>query len=375
MEEVIIVGAGLAGLGCAKRLHENDQKFRIITENIGGRVKTSHDGKVNYGAYYMTKDCHNIIPYIEKVMKVRFGHSHFHDGNKHYHIYSLILLKHLPALIKLGKDLYEFRRHLIKLRKESLEHSRKELIEADPLLREYYHQRAAVYIKKRGLEKLVREYLEQPLWASFFTDPRSVPTALFLGSLQPLIVKSYSFVFHFEKLIQEFKKDIVFDLVIRVIRKNEYWELITKSGKVWRCKKLVIATPMNITNKLVKPQKIKGSVNVSFYHLRGEIREPYNTKWYNFFSVKEATAISREPNGSYLYFYSGKDKIKKYFKKWEVIAHKKWKPALFFLGDEYINENPESNLFIASDHNVPGMEDAFITGKYVGKLLGSSIKV
>jgi len=42
---------------------------------------------------------------------------------------------------------------------------------------------------------------------------------------------------------------------------------------------------------------------------------------------------------------------------------------LYFLGDNYIEENPEPNLFLANDHNVPSMEDAFINGKYTAKLV------
>ncbi len=365
----MIIGAGLSGLGCAKHLHESGKKFKIISEDIGGRVKTSPDGETNYGAYYMTADCKYIMPYLEKTGRVRFSNSHLHNGKDHYHVFSPRAIKHIPAGLRLIKDLREFRKHLLKFRKESLNRPRKELIEADPLMKKYYHQKAAEYIKERNLEPLTKEYLEQFLWASFFTDPRKVSTALFLGSLQPLIVPSYSFKFNFGKLIEPFRESIVIDSVSGIKGKSGGFEIKTKSGKKYSCKKLVLATPMAITNKLVKPQKIKGGINVSYYHLRGKIKKPYDVKWYNFFSLKESTAISREPNGTYLYFYSGNDNVKKYFDRYEVIAHDTWKPALYFYGDQHININPEKNLFIASDHDVPGMEDAFITGQQIGKTI------
>ena len=65
-EETIIVGGGLAGLGCARRLYANKHSFKIITPDIGGRVKVSLDGKVNYGAYYVTKDCKLIKPFMAR---------------------------------------------------------------------------------------------------------------------------------------------------------------------------------------------------------------------------------------------------------------------------------------------------------------------
>ncbi|MEK7123160.1 MAG: hypothetical protein AAB855_04895, partial [Patescibacteria group bacterium] len=46
-----------------------------------------------------------------------------------------------------------------------------------------------------------------------------------------------------------------------------------------------------------------------------------------------------------------------------------WKPALLICGDEYIDENPEPNLFLANDHNVASTEDAFINGMYTASLI------
>ena len=119
-KDIIIVGGGLSGLGCAKRFYENGERFLIITENIGGRVKTSPDTETNYGAYYITADCYNIMPYVEKMNVVHFAKAHFHKGKgckkciecqEHYHAYSLRMLKHIPAGIRLLVELFKFRRH------------------------------------------------------------------------------------------------------------------------------------------------------------------------------------------------------------------------------------------------------------------------
>src|SRR3989344_8118433 len=142
------------------------------------------------------------------------------------------MLKHIPAGIRLLVELFKFRRHHQKVRRQATNASYHELIEADSYLQKYYHQKASDFIKEHGLENLTKEYLEQFLWAAYFTDAREVSTAIFLGVLMTIIVPSYSFKFHFEKLIAPFQDRIISDLVIKVARLGDQkFRLETKSGK------------------------------------------------------------------------------------------------------------------------------------------------
>lgn len=367
--DIIIVGAGLAGLGCAKRLHDAGIPFTIITENIGGRVKTSPDGEVNYGAYYITKDCTQVRPYLDIIRKLKPSVFHFHRGEQHYHFWSPRLFLYAPSFAKLIWDLFWFRKHFNAMRKKSVDCSRKDLIEADPLLRNYYHQCAGEYIRERGIEDIVRRYLEHVLWGSFFVDPHTVPTFIFLQCLLPLIVPTYSFKMNFDLLIEKCKGEILFDSVISVTKKEDVWILKLKSGESFECQKLILATPMTTTNQLVDPQGIKKTIEVSYIHGRGVLREPYRDGNYHFFSVEERTALAKEDDGTFLYFYTGEQKVSKYFSSFSPIVSSSWKPALLICGDEYTDENPESNLFLANDHNVASTEDAFINGMYTASLI------
>ncbi len=367
-EEVIIVGGGLSGLGCAKRLHENGKSFKIISSDVG-RVMSSPNGKVNYGAYYITQDCKNIMPYITLVSRMRISDYHFHRGKESYSFLPPRVLKYAPEISRLFSDLFRFRLHFNRMREKSLEHSREELIESDELLRKYYHQRAGDYIRERNIQGLVDEYLEQVLWASFFHNPRDVPTFIFMECLLPLIVPSYSFVLDLKKLSRPFRNSFIGDEIVKVSKDKEGIWVLKGKKKVYTTKKLVLATPMTITNTLVKPQKIKKTIDVSFYHVWGDLKPEYAEAGFNFFSKKEKTALSTEKDGSHLYFYKGKDNIKKYFSNYRIITHKSWKPALILLGDEYTKDNPQRNLFLANDHNVASTEDAFINGMYTAKLV------
>jgi len=368
-EQIIIVGAGLAGLGCARRLAEAGKKFIVISENIGGRVETSPDGEVNYGAYYITKDCTNIWPYTRKVRQMRLRDYHFHRGRRHYHLISPTVIRYLPELVPLLKDVKKFRRHFNKMRASSLTRSRRELIEADPLLRKYYHQRVGEYVAQKNIQSLTREYLEPALWASFFEDVKKMPTFIFMQTLLPLILPTYSFKLWTDKLVKGFGERMVTDSVMRVRCGRVGFELLTKKGRFYHCRQLVLATPMTTTNRLIKPQRIKATTPVSFLHINGTPQKRFDYPGYQFFPPKERAAISKEVDGTYLYFYRGPNRVKKYFKDWEIITKKSWRPALMLRGDQYIEENPQSDLFLANDHNVASTEDAFINGIYVAKLV------
>ena len=65
-ESVIIIGGGIAGLACARRLHDAGHSALLITENLGGRIRTSTDGAVNIGAYYVTRDYSHVNRFVDR---------------------------------------------------------------------------------------------------------------------------------------------------------------------------------------------------------------------------------------------------------------------------------------------------------------------
>ena len=370
IQETIIVGGGMSGIGCAHRLLHNSNPFLMISPEIGGRVRTSPDGAVNYGAYYVTDDYEWTLPLVTTAGRVRITDGFFHNHDGRYRFHSMRLVKHLPALYRFTSDLRRFRQHFNGMNKFAGDFSRRELIAANPALQHAYDQPASDYIRDRRLEGLFADYIDHLLWASFFHDPYEVSTFFVLAASLPLIVPMHTFTFRTESAIAGFRDRIVCDSVVRVELGDTLQRVITKSGRVFRCRNLVLATPMDHTNRLLGPlaQPIRGGIDVSFYHVRGTLRPAYRGATRNFFSSDEAAIISREQDGSYLYFYAT-DQIDKYFESYTVITHDHWKPALFFHGKDFVNANPAPNVFIASDHDVPSMENAYLNGRYTASLL------
>ncbi len=370
LHETIIVGGGMAGLGCARRLQEHGRPFLMISPEIGGRVRTSADGTVNYGAYYVTDDYHWTLPLVTKLDRVRITDGYFHRSQQRYCFRSLRLVRHFPAWRRFTDDLKRFRRHFNRMNRFAGDYSRRNLIASDPVLQQAYDQTAAEYIRERRLEGFFADFIDHLLWASFFHDPHEVSTFFVLAASLPLIVPMHTFVFDTKRAIAGFHDRIVYDSIRQVRLSDGQATVTTSEGRDYRCRNLVMATPMDHTNRLLGSlaQPIRGGIDVSYYHLRGEIRPRYRGATRNFFPSDESAIISREHDGSFLYFYSI-DKIDKYFESYSVIAHDQWKPALFFHGKQFVDAQPAPHVFLASDHDVPSMENAYLNGRYTASLL------
>ncbi len=68
--ETVIIGGGIAGLACARRLHDSQRPFLLITEDVGGRIRVSKDGAVNVGAYYVRSDYTHVNRFVDRGRRI-----------------------------------------------------------------------------------------------------------------------------------------------------------------------------------------------------------------------------------------------------------------------------------------------------------------
>ena len=115
--ETAIIGAGISGLACARKLQENSKDFIVISEDIGGRILTSKDKKINYGAFFVCSDYHNVLKYVTIKDRIKLSDFCFHDKKLNYALYELELVPYLYQFFKVKKLLYKFRKSLRKLLK------------------------------------------------------------------------------------------------------------------------------------------------------------------------------------------------------------------------------------------------------------------
>jgi transposase InsO family protein len=109
--ETIIVGAGIAGLACARRLDEVQHPYLMITENVGGRIRRSGDGAVNLGAYYVRADYRHVAQLVERGRRINSLAVRRHDQAGSYTLWNHRLLLHLPQAARFLRQLRTFRSH------------------------------------------------------------------------------------------------------------------------------------------------------------------------------------------------------------------------------------------------------------------------
>lgn len=366
IHETIIIGAGVSGLGCARTLHENNKKFLMISKDIGGRIIASKKGQVNYGAYYVGEDYTNVLKFVQKKRELAPLEVEFHKEGSGYSLLNYRFLLSIGEFIRLMSLLDKFKSHYKKFKKKCLQMSQKEAINSDPYLKRLYNQKASSFIKENDIEDIVDNFLGEVIYGTTFSRISELYAFEFLHFSIYALSPVYEFVFLKDKAIKGFKNNIVSDSVVSIKKKNNNYEIKTKKRKTYLARNVVVATPIHISQKLLALKKIKKPVKAHMFHLSGKIKKKWREGEEEIFHQGSPTlVIARQRNGTYL-FYSkqAQPKFEKYFTSYKIIQKRYWNPAFNLNGKVLLEQKQGKNLYLASDHNVCGLEDSYITGIY-----------
>ncbi|MFX0091136.1 MAG: NAD(P)-binding protein [Candidatus Hodarchaeota archaeon] len=372
--ETVIIGAGMAGLACAKKLQEKGIDFVIISEDIGGRVLTSADGKTTYGAFFVCSDYFHVLKYVKLKSKIRLRDFCFHKENKIYVFFEPRLLKFSFQFLKVLFWLYKFRRALRKFRKASETISQKEAIENDSFLYGLYMQKADDFVKKHKLQTGTEAYLSEALYSTTFSKITEINAFFYLQYLTPLITSVYTFMFEKEKLIRPFKEKIVIGCVDNITFANDKYQ-VRANSQIFSAKNIVLATQITRSQKFAGIKKINRPVSTHMLHIKGTPKPTIARKPYHLFAPPSDTqAIAKLEDGTYLFYYKNKRPVlDQFFTDYTIIAHRHWDPAGTINGHTLIESNRGNNMYLIGDFNVVGLEDAYITGLYAAnQIIGSN---
>jgi len=377
--KTLIIGAGISGIGCAHKLSENSSEFRIISPDIGGRIISSENGMVQYGAYYVMSIYHNVAYWVNKGRRISPSKLMFRKSNHSYNILDRKLFTHLAQLIRLVLILRKFKKHYELFKQKSVYGSQVTCLKNDSYLWDLYNSDAESFIEKNKIKEIVYDYLAEVLHGTTFTPLKNLNAFTFLHFSLPLIVPIYEFKFKKDEVLKSIKDKWVRDAVEKIQYDHDHnrYEVLTKKQKSYFCEYLVVATPPQISKKLLKLKThLRKTAKAHMFHLSGRIKPDWNKGEEDLFEDQNRMlAIAHQKDNSYLFYTTeAKPDFGKYFFNHKIIKHIFWNPAFHIGGSNIIDFIQGEKLFLIGDNNICGMEDSYIYGMYVAnKILGKAL--
>lgn len=375
--DTLIVGGGVSGLGCAHVLQKVNKDFLLVSKNLGGRIHAESAGSdIPYGTAYVCEDYFHMSTFTKKGSSEKRNPKHFFffDGKNYVHALYWKNIKHLPALFRFKKILKKFREHIVAYRKAMEGKSLKEIFETDEYLNYTWKTPAKNFIKKHGFEKL-DEFLINPIVATTtYGESDEINTAYYLGMALPLVVPTWRADFSdtVELMTKDIRDKIQLGTVEAISKQSEGTFEVKTSDETVIAKNIVFAAP----HKAIK-------------HLYPNIPEPYQQKDIHVLKVEGTRKPpfdnkpvvflrSREHNGIYTLFgvKSGIDlvyskqanpNLNQYYTEYKITKDVYWDPVMNVPDDRLIDNKIEENVYLAGDYNISGLEDAYVSGRSVGR--------
>jgi len=357
--DTIIIGAGVAGLGCAHELAKHKKDFLIITENVGGRICTSDDGSINYGAYFVLNNYKHILPFVKLGKKLHPFFVEFHDKkNRYYHLVKMC--KYPFQAFRLLTILCTFKSKYEWFKKQCEYKSQKLVIESDKQLQKLYRQSASDFAKENKIVQIANKFLSEGIYMCTFLPLSQVSAFDFLRLCLGLIVPAYEFVFLSQKITNGLIDKIKHGTVVKI----KQGEIQTKSGQVYKANHIVVATPTPVTKTLLGLKNLKSGSNSYVFHIAGRLKDKWKGGQFELFeNSSDVIFIRKQVDNTYI-FYSkiATPKLETYFKNPKIIFEKHWKPAFNITGDTLLDCEQNGNIYLVGDHNIIGLEDSYISG-------------
>lgn len=362
--ETVIVGGGIAGLACARRLHESQRSFLLITENVGGRIRTSADGAVNLGAYYVRDDYSHVNQFVDRGRRITRHQILRGDPSGSFTRWDMPLLLHPIQAVGFVRFMREFRRHYEVFKRDCLVRSQAEVIRSDPLLRDLYHEPASHFIRRYQIEDIARAYIAPAAQGIAFTSVDRLTAFTMLVGALPLIIPMFEYAPRLDRLTAGFKDALLSDSVTAINATTTGYSIETRDSGVSSADNVVVATPTGVSASLLGLGRVKDAVDAHMFLVTGNLRRPWAQARYTLFpDGSPILAIARQTGGSTLFCSVTDDPdFERYFSTWSVTEYHHWNPAFHLEGDALLECEQAPGLYLIGDHNVCTLEDSYITG-------------
>ena len=372
--ETVIIGGGIAGLACARRLHDSQRPFLLITENLGGRICTSADGAVNLGAYYVRSDYSHVNQFVDRGRRIKRRRILRGDEDGSFTRSDLPLLRHPAQVVRFLRLMREFRRHYETFKHDCLLVSQAEAIRADPLLWDLYHEPASRFIERHRIEELNRSYLAPVVRATAFTPVDRLTAFTLLVGVLDFVVPTFEYRFRVDVLTDGFDDALLLDSVTDVESSSDHYAIRTHRGDDVVADNVVVATPIDVSARLLDLGSVKGPVSAHIFLVKGDLLRPWASAMISLFPEGDPIlGLARQADGSTLLSTAVADPdFARLFSTWEVLEHHDWNPAFHLVGTALLECEQKPGLYLVGDHNVCDLEDAYITGVHAANRILAS---
>lgn len=418
--ETVIVGGGAAGMNCALELKKAGKPYLLLSDYLGGRILNDDDLHMNYGAVFFFGNYDNMLdpekniiqPTTDVLPKLTDGFCHPDpdDDARQFAALSGKTLRDAPSLIRyMGFMNKEFLPRYKRFKDNCEVMEVRTALEKDPLINELYHQTADEMIKQRGFGGICDDLISMFAHACTGSRIKTLSALDYLNCVQPLTLKLPSlervlcikrFDFDKEGMARRLREGagraefgdagtvVAVERAVQggAMATGARWRVTCKDGSVHECENLVMATPIDVTARLLAgidglPElEVRNASQLYGYILECEPRPAFERGIVHIFSDETPIIfIARRKAGQYEIFteveFEESRRFDRYFKPgWKVLGSKFWPKALF-TNPNYVNPNNLApGLVLAGDCNGLGMEPAAVSGVYAAnKILGKTV--
>ena len=371
--ETAIIGGGISGLACARRLHELGRPMALFTRSLGGRLLGGPTG-ANLGASYATADYHHVGAFLETDPGQRLGDvATLVDGEPR----SVTRMAHShPFLMaRLLGWVRRVRRHHNRVRRRMHQTCQRELLLGDPVISELARTPASEFVEANGLQELDRLFLGAIARSTLFVPTAELDAFLWLATLYPFVVRCWRADARsaLEGISAGWRHAVHHDTISSLQHLDGAlpWRLEGEQATI-RATNVVISTPVAATRRFAPLLAGEArQVPVRTLHVRGKRRPPY-AGWPALFlpPPHPITVLWRGSEGLDILFDLGRTDLGIYYEEVEVLAEHGWESGVQLPHGEWRPLNPTPGLYTVGDYNVCGLEDSFLTGLFAAQHIG-----
>lgn len=368
--DVVVVGAGSAGLSCAHALMEGGADVVVISDTLGGRLDYDAAEGVNFGAYFVMSNYTNAKRLVTRATRINPLSCRFHDGQGHaFATLSSHTLRRTPGLIAFALVMTRFMRHYSRFKKNCEYMSQAEAMELDPYIARLFVQPAADFIAAHGLKKVAADYVSKFSYACTGVDLDSITALDFCNVAQGLLIPIHRFSFDEKAELARLGDCFLRDQVVSTTTTGGVHTLTTAGGKTVRARNVVYATPAAVTAQFLSLGDIRDTCQLYVEHVSGRLRRGLDTEQMNLFPFSSTIIFTAIQDDGSILVYSREPEIDldALFIEHEVLGRREWDKAMYVSGRAYVEQQYGDSIYVAGDHNGLGLEPAAISGVYAAR--------